>query len=636
MAGLAKRASFKQQLYAMTSERSRMMDVDDMDTTEYNPEDPPQDGDTTIEDLPEDCLGLILELLNVVTVATFEKSSRHIYNTIQAHQYWRKAFRRLLKENPYLRDKAFSKLGYTEEPLEDLIQDGVRCKKLFKDCANELSMYWKKSQRYRPKTIRNSSYFCERDERQKIVSFKVTGDHMITVLGPRTRSDLKVYAIKVFDRGTQQLINEIPDMLDRPEYLVFSAQHNILVTKAHESTQNLPDTLNMWSLHHRQDPFLRAYHLKSSGQAARNTALILRENIFFGSCKKDCVLMVPTRYSNKSMVRFLGLKRTTFDPISHPKKDWKADKQGDKYIKTNNGLIFEGFGVGVEEVGRIHIPHLVQLGVADFSEKWAVLFSEAPKELPDRNIHLIVIDMSAMAIKHIVKAYEPRIAVYGASLHTQEPDIAVAVGKDGYLKVFDLDCGRELTNQRVPKPMARTNTAIMDFFGTTRFMLGSITDIHVFDLQFPLYPSPEAKVDRIERRREHIRTVSIYGEVWDMVEERALQLAPPPGQNQLDPLMQLQQNLAALNQVNQAIEANIVRPELPEEADRVEQLMVEFRAVQQRIHDLNQEMEARISVAIEAVAADLRNVFVLTNTGDIMTFDFWESSPLPEGMDDDE
>ena len=31
-----------------------------------------------------------------------------------------------------------------------------------------------------------------------------------------------------------------------------------------------------------------------------------------------------------------------------------------------------------------------------------------------------------------------------------------------------------------------------------------------------------------------------------------------------------------------------MRPELPEEADRVEQLLVEFRAVQQRIHDLNQ------------------------------------------------
>ena len=94
----------------------------------------------------------------------------------------------------------------------------------------------------------------------------------------------------------------------------------------------------------------------------------------------------------------------------------------------------------------------------------------------------------------------------------------------------------------------------------------------MFDLQFPLYPSPEARVDRIERRREHIRTVSIYGEVnmntdcyndhyndgdndhhwvqvWDMVEERALQLAPPPGVAALDPLMQLQQNLAALNQV---------------------------------------------------------------------------------------
>ena len=52
---------------------------------------------------------------------------------------------------------------------------------------------------------------------------------------------------------------------------------------------------------------------------------------------------------------------------------------------------------------------------------------------------------------------------------------------------------------------------------------------------------------------------------------------------------------------------------------------MEFRAVQQRIHDLNQEMEARISVAIEAVAADLRHIYVLTNTGDIMTFDFGDS-----------
>ena len=38
-------------------------------------------------------------------------------------------------------------------------------------------------------------------------------------------------------------------------------------------------------------------------------------------------------------------------------------------------------------------------------------------------------------LKNILKAYEPRIAVYGAALHQQEPDVAVAVGKDGYLKV---------------------------------------------------------------------------------------------------------------------------------------------------------------------------------------------------------
>ena len=35
--------------------------------------------------------------------------------------------------------------------------------------------------------------------------------------------------------------------------------------------------------------------------------------------------------------------------------------------------------------------------------RWALLFTEAPKELPDRNIHLIVIEMASMTVKHILK-----------------------------------------------------------------------------------------------------------------------------------------------------------------------------------------------------------------------------------------
>jgi len=601
-----------------------------MDGPLCNPEDPPGDGDTGLQDLPEDCLSLILDLLDPVTVAILEKVNRWLYNMIQAHQYWRKTLIRLLNRHPYIShsNPLGLVLGEEEERLRPT------CKAAYRAIAKELNTFWRKNDKYKPKTERNSQYFCEKDERQKIVSMRVTGEHFITVLGPRTRSDPAVYTIRVFSRSSRSKLNEIGNLIDKPEYLVFSPRYNLMVAKAHETCPSMPDTLNIWTLTDQPDPLLRAYHLKASGHAARCTALVLKEDVYFGSSKKDCVLMCPTRYNNKSVVRFLALQRATFSPGSFPAGAWRQDGQGDRFVKTSNGLIYEGHKVAVEEVGRVHIPHLVQLGVADFTEKWAVLFSEAPKELPDRNIHLIVVEMASMSVRHILKAYEPRIAVYGASLHQQEPDVAVAVGKDGYLKVFDLDSGRELTNQRVPKPMARTNTTIIDFFGTTRFMLGSITDIHVFDLQFPLYPSPEAKLDRIERRREHIRTVSIYGEVWDMVEERALQLAPPPGVDALDPLMQLQQNLAALNQVNQAIEANIVRPELPEEADRVEQLMVEFRAVQQRIHDLNQEMEARISVAIEAVAADLRHIYVLTNTGDIMTFDFGDSRRAEESTEE--
>ena len=39
--------------------------------------------------------------------------------------------------------------------------------------------------------------------------------------------------------------------------------------------------------------------------------------------------------------------------------------------------------------------------------------------LYSRTIQLIVIEMASMAVKYLIKAYEPRIAVYGASLHQQ-------------------------------------------------------------------------------------------------------------------------------------------------------------------------------------------------------------------------
>jgi len=610
---MARRRSLKHQFLSM-----------EIDFEEGNPEDPPGEGDTTIESLHEDCLGIILDMLDPATVAVFERVNKHIYSMIETHQYWRKVLKRLLSSHPYLSAKFYETRNLTPSNLDS--QDLKFCKTLYKELARDLNSYWKRTNLYEPTVVRNQKFFCQRSSNQKIVSLKVTGDHIVTVLGPRTRSDQSIFSIKVFDRHHETCVNEISNLPDKPEYLVFSAKYNILVAKAHETCRSLPDTLNIWDLLPQPDPLLRSYHLKSSGNAARCTALVLKENFYFGSSRKDVVVMTPTRHNNKSLVRFLSFKKVDFSPTAYPQGAWEHDRNGESFADTNNGQIRQGNGVAIEEAGRVMVPHLVQLGMADFSEKWAILFTEAPKELPDRNIQLIVIDITTMSVKHMLKAYEPRIAVYGASLHQQEPDVAVTVGKDGYLKVFDLQQGRELTNQRVPKPMARTNTAILDFFGTTRFLLGSITDIHVFDLQFPLYPSQEARLDRIERRREHIRTVSIYGDVYGMVEERNLQLAPPPGVPVLDPLLQLQQNLAALNQVNNAIEANIHGPSLPEEADRVEQLLVEFRAVQQRIHDLNQEMEARISVAIEAVAADLRHIFVLTNTGDVMTFDLWDAT----------
>ena len=211
---------------------------------------------------------------------------------------------------------------------EETLKHG--CKGVYKNLAKDLNMFWKKNEKFKPLTQRNGQYFCEKDERQKVVSMKVTGDYFITVLGPRTRSDLAVFSIRVFDRNTKKRINEISNLIDKPEYLVFSPKYNILVSKAHETCPSMPDTLNIYTLESQSDSFLRAYHLKSSGLGARCTALVLKEDIFFGSMKKDCVVMCPTRYNNKSVVRFLALARVNFCPDSFPAGTWKTDNAGDR------------------------------------------------------------------------------------------------------------------------------------------------------------------------------------------------------------------------------------------------------------------------------------------------------------------
>ena len=42
---------------------------------------------------------------------------------------------------------------------------------------------------------------------------------------------MAVYSIKVFDRLTRKKINEISNLIDKPEYLVFSPKYNTLVAK---------------------------------------------------------------------------------------------------------------------------------------------------------------------------------------------------------------------------------------------------------------------------------------------------------------------------------------------------------------------------------------------------------------------
>ena len=44
---------------------------------------------------------------------------------------------------------------------------------LLQNVARDLNMYWKKTQNYEPGVTRNVKYFCEKNDRQKIVSIRV-------------------------------------------------------------------------------------------------------------------------------------------------------------------------------------------------------------------------------------------------------------------------------------------------------------------------------------------------------------------------------------------------------------------------------------------------------------------------------
>merc|ERR1711863_92085 len=242
MAG--RRLSLKQQL------RSRCWVDPMMDSPPCDPADPPAEGDTGLLDLPEDCLGLVLDLLDPVTVAILERVSRSLHTMIQAHQYWRKALIRLVHKHPYLShsNPPALTLGEEEERLRPA------CKKAYRGIAKELNTFWRKNDTYKPSTQRNCQYFCHRDDQQKIVNIRVTGEHFLTILGPRTRSDPTVYTIRVFSRSTRTLISEVTNLNFKPEYLVFSPRHDLMVAKAHECSPSTPDTLHVWSLSSDPDP----------------------------------------------------------------------------------------------------------------------------------------------------------------------------------------------------------------------------------------------------------------------------------------------------------------------------------------------------------------------------------------------
>ena len=101
-----------------------------MDSPPCDPADPPGEGDTGLLDLPEDCLGLILDLLDPVTVAILERVSKSLHTMIQAHQYWRKALIRMVNKHPYLSHRFESYYSCSIQKVHNkyLCKSATQCK----------------------------------------------------------------------------------------------------------------------------------------------------------------------------------------------------------------------------------------------------------------------------------------------------------------------------------------------------------------------------------------------------------------------------------------------------------------------------------------------------------------------------
>ena len=52
--------------------------------------------------------------------------------------------------------------------MDNDTEAGVVFKLRYRDLAKSLNTFWRKNDRYKPVTTRNTAFFCERDDRQKV------------------------------------------------------------------------------------------------------------------------------------------------------------------------------------------------------------------------------------------------------------------------------------------------------------------------------------------------------------------------------------------------------------------------------------------------------------------------------------
>jgi len=186
---------------------------------------PETDHCTSLLDIPEEVVCLILDHLHLYSVSAIERTCKQLRTLIMHARVWRKILFKKIEMEPLLEVFISSKDEWQQEReltpqnmTDELLElSNSHCKDLLNYLTRKLDYIWLSDQH--PTVTRNSDIYNVNEKLHFLYHIQSTGKYFLAFWGPMktdSRSS-KDYIVNIFDRVTGQLVKKLTDLTGKPD-----------------------------------------------------------------------------------------------------------------------------------------------------------------------------------------------------------------------------------------------------------------------------------------------------------------------------------------------------------------------------------------------------------------------------------